>query len=174
MVSSMTNPISLSALFSGLTLAQSSLEETIFRNTGRTALANRVDSDFMFILWVSVASFVILMFLMTYWVIKYRRRPGIAPMRSPSHNTVLEITWTVVPTIFLAIMFFRGFWVYIGQVVIPGDNIELTVKAQKWNWAATCPAGSRAWRPPESAPSTSRSGTSPPRRPSRSASPART
>jgi cytochrome c oxidase subunit 2 len=141
MVSSMTNPISPDALFSGLTLAQSSLEETIFRNTGRTALANRVDSDFMFILWVSVASFVILMFLMTYWVIKYRRRPGVAPMRSPSHNTVLEITWTVVPTIFLAIMFFRGFWVYIGQVVIPGDNIELTVKAQKWNWAATYPGG---------------------------------
>lgn len=145
MVSSMTNLIPSSLLsgivLPGLTLAQGSLEKSIFRNTGRTALANRVDSDFMFILWVSVASFVILMFLMTYWVIKYRRKPGVAPQRSPSHNTVLEITWTVVPTIFLAIMFFRGFWVYIGNVVVPGNAIELVVKAQKWNWSATYPGG---------------------------------
>jgi len=141
MVSSMINPGSPAALLSSLTLAQGSLEDTIFRNTGRTALANRVDSDFMFIFWISVVAFVILMFLMTYWVIKYRRKPGIAPQRSPSHNTVLEITWTVVPTIFLAIMFFRGFWIYVGQVVVPSNNIELVVTAQKWSWAAAYPGG---------------------------------
>lgn len=143
MVTSMNNSLlsSASDMLSGLTLAQNSLEQWLFRNTGKSALGNKVDSDFMFILWLCVFSFVFLMFLMVYWCIKYRRRPGVAPLRSPSHNTPLEIAWTIVPTIFLAMMFFRGFWIYLDQVIVPGNAIELRVMASKWNWSATYPGG---------------------------------
>lgn len=137
----MTPLMPLPQLPTSLTLASTPLEEFLFRNTGRTGIANRVDADFMFILWVSVASFVLLMALMVYFVMKYRRRPGVAPERSPSHHTALEVTWTVVPTIFLAIMFFRGFWVYVEHVVAPGDSIELVASAKKWVWDVTYPGG---------------------------------
>jgi cytochrome c oxidase subunit 2 len=43
--------------------------------------------------------FVLLMALMVYWgFFKYRRRPGVPAPRSPSHNTPLELIWTIVPS----------------------------------------------------------------------------
>jgi cytochrome c oxidase subunit 2 len=123
------------------TLAQSTVETWLFRKTDSTDLVGPTDHIFMLILWISVFSFILLMSLMVYFVVVYRRRPGVAIERSSSHNTPIEIAWTVLPTIALAIMFFDGFWVYIQQAVAPGDAIQMNLSAKKWNWEIQYPKG---------------------------------
>jgi len=100
-----------------------------------------VDSVFMGIFWLSTVCFVVLMFLMVYWAIKYRRRPGQIALPSPSHNTPLEIAWTVIPLGIMAIMFFKGFHGYMRLAVAPAGAIELDLTAQKWDWTITYPGG---------------------------------
>lgn len=112
-----------------------------FRPTGRSMHADEIDSLFIGIWWLSVVCFVVLMFLMVYWAFKYRRRPGQIAPASPSHNTPLEIAWTVIPLGILAIIFFKGFHGYMAHVVVPAGALELDLTAQKWDWTITYPGG---------------------------------
>jgi len=99
------------------------------------------DGLFMMITWYSLFFFVVLMVLMVYFVIKYRRRPGVPAQISPHHNTLLEIFWTVVPSSGMIVMFVYGFWGYSYKLVSPDSAMELNIQAMKWSWKATYPNG---------------------------------
>jgi cytochrome c oxidase subunit II len=104
------------------------------RAPAATDAGTEMDSMFMWLFWFCVAWFVLLMGLMFWWVVKYRRRPGRIAPYSRHHNAPLEIIWTIVPTLFLVYIFFRGFDGYLQAVVSPGDAMELNVTAKKWSW----------------------------------------
>lgn len=92
------------------------------------------DAVFFFIFWVSAVFFVILMGMMLAFAVMYRRKPGVAPENSPTHHTGLELTWSIVPTILMAIMFFWGLYEYIPMKVAPGDAEIVNVTARQWGW----------------------------------------
>jgi cytochrome c oxidase subunit 2 len=114
------------------------------RKDAATRSGLETDALAMWIWWFCVWWFVGLMVLMVYFVIKYRRRAGaggqVSP-RSASHNTPLEIAWTVIPTIFLVYMFLEGFWGYMDKFVAPQDATEMRMVGFKWNWGLTYPNG---------------------------------
>ncbi|MBL4808672.1 MAG: c-type cytochrome [Phycisphaerales bacterium] len=99
------------------------------------------DGLFMMITWFSIVCFVILMGLMVFWVIKYRRRPGVPAQPSPNHNIHLEILWTVVPSASMLVMFVLGVRGYAMKMVAPDAAMELKVDAWKWAWKVTYPNG---------------------------------
>ncbi|MCB9845685.1 MAG: c-type cytochrome [Phycisphaeraceae bacterium] len=113
-----------------------------FRDHGSSTYAAETDHMYMFLLWLSVACFVGLMAAMVYFVIKYRWRKGQPIIRSAGHNTPMEVTWTVLPTILLVVIFFKGFWVYAKQQVAPAGALQLTLTAKKWSWDIQYPNGS--------------------------------
>ena len=102
------------------------------------------DGLFMMITWFSVFFFVVLMGLMFYFMIKYRRREGVPTEPSPHHNTLLEVFWTVVPSSSLLVMFVLGFQGYTQQLVSPSNAMELRIEGNKWNWLATYPNGAKS------------------------------
>ena len=127
----------------GLTLAgfQDWFIRLNFRGSGASTVAGHSDWVFYLIFLMSLVSFVLLMVLMVYFALKYRRRSGSAPQRSAAHNTVLELAWSVIPTILLVWLFFEGFWGFSDQLIAPANATELVVTAQKWNWSLTYPNG---------------------------------
>lgn len=112
-----------------------------FREVGRSTLAGHSDWLFFWIYAISTFFFVLLMVLMVYFTFKYRKRPGGVPERSRSHNTFLELSWSVIPTIILVWMFFEGFWGYTDAVMAPVEAQELVITASQWNWAILYPNG---------------------------------
>ncbi len=120
------------------------VEELFFRTAGQNETAVFTDSLFLLTLWFSVFFFVLLMGLMVYWVIKYRRRPGVPAEVSPAHNGPLEILWTVVPSSSMIIMFLLGFQGYMQKTVAPADAIQLQVEGQKWDWNIRYPGGEQS------------------------------
>ncbi|TVQ30668.1 MAG: cytochrome c oxidase subunit II [Phycisphaeraceae bacterium] len=102
------------------------------------------DMLFWFIFWLSVFFFVLLMGLSAYFIFKYRRRPGVPAQRSASHNTPLELTWSVVPLVILLGLFFWAFHVYMDMHMAPGDAEEINVTAQKWAWSWVYDNGAEA------------------------------
>lgn len=108
-------------------------------------MAPEVDALFNFILYTSIVFFVIVVALMTYFVVKYRRREGDGGVTPGlAHNTALEITWTVIPTILVIIVFFWGFRVFLKMHVPPKDAYEIKVTAQRWFWSFAYPNGAMA------------------------------
>lgn len=112
-----------------------------FRNFGVNENARLTDKLFMEIFWISVGWFIFLMAIMMYCVVKYRRRPGVPAPYSPSHNTPLELVWTIIPCFFLFYIFLEGFHVYVDKLVAPGDALQMTLTAKKWDWTVTYPNG---------------------------------
>lgn len=103
-----------------------------------------VDWVFMFILWVSIVSFLIIVVPMCWWAWKYRRRPGVPAQRTPNHNTVLEITWIVLPLIILVFIFFWGFHGYMSTQVHRADALTINVSGKKWSWTPVYPNGANS------------------------------
>jgi cytochrome c oxidase subunit 2 len=106
-----------------------------------STVAHSVDWLFNFILAISVFFFILIVVLMVIFVLKYRRREGQLAEPSPSHNTALEVTWTVIPVILVVIIFFFGFKGFLDMATPPANAYEILVEGQKWNWAFTYPNG---------------------------------
>lgn len=109
-----------------------------FKHLGLTEQAAHTEWLYMFILWVCIISFAILMVAMFYFAWKYRRgNEKTNYVRSSSHNTPLELTWTIVPLIVMVPIFYWGFRGYADKIAAPADAEEITIKGQKWNWDIT-------------------------------------
>ena len=138
----MTSLLGSLGLSPGALLAQDDYwTRLLLRQGGANEIARHTDQLYIWLWWFCVAWFVGLMGLMAYFCIKYRRRKGVPAPRSSSHNTALEITWTVIPTIFLVIMFFLGFWGYMDKMVAPGNATEIKITGFKWSWKIEYPNG---------------------------------
>jgi cytochrome c oxidase subunit 2 len=97
------------------------------------------ESDMMFyaVLGLSIFFFIAIAAAVIYFVIKYRHRPGHKAEPSAAHNDVLEITWTVIPTIICVFLFWYGWHSYIRVVTPPNKAVEIDVLAWRWNWQFT-------------------------------------
>lgn len=112
-----------------------------FREAGSTFAAES-DLIYYFIFWVSAVFFVLLVALMVVWGLSYRRSKvgEVAPV-SASHNAPLELAWSIVPAILMAVMFFWGFKHYMNKLVAPVDAKQVYVTAYQWGWDFTYPDG---------------------------------
>lgn len=136
------NAINAAMAHASNALASASLQDLFwFGGKSYTAAGRQADWMFMFIWWCSVVAFVGLMILMVWWSFRWRRRKGQAAPASPSHNTPLEITWTVIPTIFFFVMFFEGFRGYINLNYTKVGAIEANLMAFQWSWTLEYPGG---------------------------------
>ncbi|HSG99841.1 MAG TPA: cytochrome c oxidase subunit II, partial [candidate division Zixibacteria bacterium] len=107
-----------------------------------STVAAEVDGLYYFLFYMSLF-FMVLIYGATAWFAwKYRRR-GKRDVKTtgPDQNHRLEVTWTVLPTILVLIIFVWGFKGYLRMTIVPGDAYEVNVIAQKWSWQFRYPDG---------------------------------
>lgn len=93
------------------------------------------DVHFYFIYWLNVFFFVGITGLLCFFCFKYRRRtPDQKPLPSPSHNTVMELVWSIIPTLVCIALFYVGFIVYQDLMEPPKDTFKINVIGKKWFW----------------------------------------
>lgn len=107
-----------------------------------SGMASSTDTLFDLIMWISIFFMVLITALLLGFVWKYRRRPGVKAERTATHQTSLELLWTVIPTILVVFIFYFGISAYIELRTPPADATEIQVTGQKWNWIFTYPNGS--------------------------------
>lgn len=93
-----------------------------------------VDTAFFFILGVCVFMLVLVTGVMVFFVIRYRRKNHPVAVQIPG-NVILEIIWTVVPTLLVLAMFYYGWIGYRKLQVVPADALKVKVTARMWSWA---------------------------------------
>jgi len=91
--------------------------------------------------WVMPIITVITLFvmaLMLYIMIRFREKANPVPSKT-SHNTVIEVVWTVVPVLILLAMVVPSMKLLYMQDDLP--ETELTIKAtgNTWNWEYSYP-----------------------------------
>ncbi|PIE24506.1 MAG: cytochrome c oxidase subunit II [Planctomycetota bacterium] len=106
-----------------------------------SSLADGHDGLFYFILWLSVFFFVLVVGLMVFFIIRYRRREGHEAQPSPEHNTALEVTWSLLPAALLVVVFVWGFDSYMYGREAPANAEPIRVIGRKWSWEFRYPNG---------------------------------
>ena len=81
---------------------------------------------------------------MLYFAFRYRKRDGVdhATPRIEG-STVLEIIWTVVPTIVCIYIAAYGLIVFHDLRKVPDNALQINVTAQKWKWDFEYPNGKK-------------------------------
>lgn len=114
---------------------------TFFFPPQASTFAKEVDSFYFLIYYICLAFFIPIVIGMVYFVWKYRRRPGYQGSSEAWHNNLLEVTWTVVPTLLVVWIFVRGTEGYLDMMRPPADTIDINVTARKWAWTFQYPNG---------------------------------
>lgn len=99
-----------------------------------------VDFSLYLILGISVFFLVGITIVMVYFLFRYnKKRNPVAT--NITHNTYLEIVWTVIPTILVLIMFWYGWTGYKPMLTAPDDAMEIDAIGQMWKWTFKYPDG---------------------------------
>jgi cytochrome c oxidase subunit II len=107
-----------------------------------SAFAGEVDTLYMFLFWLSVVLFLGIAGAAIYFAWRYRYKPGrVTP--HITHNTTLEIVWSVLPLLLCGVIFFWGLNGWMKYAVAPGESMEIQITAKKWIWTFEYPDGSR-------------------------------
>ncbi len=109
-------------------------------SSGASNFVSSTDTTFFFIVAVSVFFLVIITGSMIYFVIRFNRKRH--PKAKNIHGNIpLEITWTLIPTILVLIMFWMGWKGYKALSDAPSDALNINVTAQMWRWSFQYPNG---------------------------------
>jgi cytochrome c oxidase subunit 2 len=92
-----------------------------------------------FLLPMMVVVSLLVLFLLLWVVAKYNRRSNPVPSKT-SHNTLIEVLWTVVPVLILVVIAVPSITLLARQYDSPPED-ALTIKATgyQWYWGYTYP-----------------------------------
>ncbi|MEC8179933.1 MAG: cytochrome c oxidase subunit II, partial [Pseudomonadota bacterium] len=86
---------------------------------------------------VFISAFVF--FLLLVVVVRYRRREGREPSRT-THNTLIEVIWTLVPVLILVVIAVPSITLLARQYkTAPADAITIKATGYQWYWGYTYP-----------------------------------
>lgn len=104
--------------------------------------ADRVTELLWFVIWASVVIFVLVVVVLLYSAIRFRVPESDDQDGPPTHgNTKLEIVWTVVPTLLLAVMAVWAYLVLSDNEALANDRLVVDVTAEQFAWSFTYPEG---------------------------------
>ena len=95
------------------------------------AIATQALDHFLLYIIVAIAAFVALLIL---WVIvRYNRRANPTP-KGFTHNTVVEVAWTLIPVLILVVIGAKSLPVLYQQQEIPEGDVVIKVTGYQWYW----------------------------------------
>ncbi|MGB3501953.1 MAG: cytochrome c oxidase subunit II [Mesorhizobium sp.] len=99
-----------------------------------TAIMEQIEWFEVYTLWYIIPITILVLLLLAWCIIRFRASANPNPSRT-SHNTVIEVIWTVGPVVALLGLAVPSFQLLTAQYT-PGEEPALTLKAtgNQWNW----------------------------------------
>jgi cytochrome c oxidase subunit II len=92
--------------------------------------------DAMLVLLALISGFVLL--LLVYVILRFNANASPVPTRT-THNTLVEVVWTVVPVLILIAIAIPSFRLLYFQRDIPKADMTLKITGNQWNWTYDYP-----------------------------------
>jgi cytochrome c oxidase subunit 2 len=91
-----------------------------------------------FLLWLIAAIAVFVLVLLAIVVLRFNARANPTPSRT-THNTAIEIIWTVVPVLILVTVAVPSFRLLFYQLKVPAADLTVKVTGKQWFWSYSYP-----------------------------------
>ena len=98
-----------------------------------TDVAQSWDTLYWFLVYLSAFFFFGIVIAMVWFAIKFGKNNHKKP-KYIHGNTMIEVIWTVIPSILLFVIFGWGWSVYKDMTTAPSDSMEVRVIAKQWLW----------------------------------------
>jgi len=104
-----------------------------------TPVMQDIEDFHRFVLYIITAVSVFVLALLLWVMVRYNRRANPTPSRV-SHNTILEVAWTIIPVMILVIIAIPSFKLLYFEADVPA-NPDLTIRAigKQWYWSYEYP-----------------------------------
>jgi cytochrome c oxidase subunit II len=103
-------------------------------STDASNYVSTFNTSFYFILVISLLFLTGLTVTMLYFVFRYNKKKNKTATQIEG-STLLEITWTVIPTLLALVMFYFGWAGWKPMTKAPKDAINITSVARMWNFS---------------------------------------
>jgi cytochrome c oxidase subunit II len=91
-----------------------------------------------FLLWVIAVISAFVLALLLICIVRFNARANPTPSRT-THNTPIEILWTIVPVIILAAIAVPSFRLLFIQLDVPKPDLTVKVTGKQWFWSYSYP-----------------------------------
>jgi len=91
-----------------------------------------------FLLWIITAITVLVMALLVIVAVKFNAKANPSPSKT-THNTVLEVAWTVVPVLILFSIVIPSFRLLFLQLDVPKADLTVKATGKQWYWSYSYP-----------------------------------
>ena len=91
-----------------------------------------------FLLWLIAAIVLFVLVLLVIVMVKFNARANPMPSRT-THNTAIEIIWTVVPVLILVTVAVPSFRLLFYQLKVPPADLTVKVTGKQWFWSYSYP-----------------------------------
>jgi cytochrome c oxidase subunit 2 len=92
--------------------------------------------DFLLYIITGIAGFVLLLLLIV--MVRFNAKTNPAPSRT-THNTWLEVAWTIIPIAVLLVIAVPSFKLLFFQLIPPPADITVKATGKQWYWSYTYP-----------------------------------
>lgn len=96
-----------------------------------------VDTAFYVIFGISGVALLGITVAVIYLAWRYNRKRCPQPLSQKDHNVWLEVTWTVIPSILVMVMFWYGWEGYLSLRRVPDNAMPVKASARMWSWLFT-------------------------------------
>jgi cytochrome c oxidase subunit II len=90
------------------------------------------------LLWIIGAISVFVLALLLIIIVRYNARANPSPSRT-THNTPIEIIWTIVPVIILAFIAVPSFRLLFVELDVPHPDLTIKATGKQWFWSYAYP-----------------------------------
>jgi len=104
-----------------------------------TPIAHEIHQFHDIVLVIITLICVFVLALLVYVIFRFNEKANPTPSRT-THNSLLEVAWTVVPVLILVIIAIPSFRLLTHQLVIPKADLNVKVIGKQWYWSYSYPA----------------------------------
>ena len=108
-----------------------------------STLSGKVDALYFYLTGVTIFFVLLIWGVLSFFVIKYRRRSPYEIPRPIAGSHKLETLWSIIPFIIAMSMFVWGAQVYFQQSRPPNNAMEIYVVGKQWMWKIQHTTGQR-------------------------------
>ena len=130
------------ALFAGAGVAFAGLGQPTPWELGLQDAATPVMADITsfhtFVLWIVTAITIFVLVLLLICIFRFNSRANPTPSRT-THNTPIEVVWTIAPVIILVLIAIPSFRLLFTELDVPTPDLTVKATGKQWYWSYAYP-----------------------------------
>ena len=103
-----------------------------------TEVMDRIVSFHNLLLWIITAIAAFVLVLLIIIMVRFNARANPVPSRT-THNTLLEVAWTVIPVLILGVIFLPSIKLLLLQLDLPPADLTIKAIGKQWYWTYNYP-----------------------------------